>query len=63
MTGRDNQDEIEGVGKLVGVVPEFMEKALNELDGTYGSPENYVIEELGITKTEIQQLKEKYLVK
>lgn len=57
----DKQDEIDGVGKLTGVDRSFMEKALAELDEKYGSPTEYVKQELGLSDEDIQTLQDKYL--
>ena len=38
-----------------------MEKALAELDEKYGSPTEYVKQELGLSDEDIQTLQDKYL--
>lgn len=52
----DDQTIIEGVKTLSGVSRSFMEKMINTLNEEYGSVQNYIVEELGITQDEIIKL-------
>ena len=51
----------EGVKTLSGVSRSFMEKMINTLNEEYGSVQNYIVEELGITQDEIIKLQNMYL--
>ena len=57
----DDQTIIEGVKTLSGVSRDFMEKMINTLNEEYGSVQNYIVEELGITQDEIVKLQNMYL--
>lgn len=57
----DDQTIIEGVKTLSGVSRSFMEKMINTLNEEYGSVQNYIVEELGITQDEIIKLQNMYL--
>lgn len=57
----DDQTIIDGVKTLSGVSGSFMEKMIDSLKEEYGSVQNYIIEELGITEDEITQLQNMYL--
>ena len=43
------------------VFPEFMENAIQWMNETYGSPLCYITGELGVTESEIHELREKFL--
>lgn len=47
---------------LVRVQQSYLEIAIEALESQFGNAENYLLQEIGISKTQIQQLKEKYLV-
>jgi protein-tyrosine phosphatase len=56
------EDEVETFLKIMDQVsPEFMENAIQWMIETYGSPLGYITRELGVTETEIQELREKFL--
>lgn len=52
---------IEGVKTLTGVSRGFMKKMIDELKLKYGSVQNYLIEEIGLSQRHIQTLKDMYL--
>lgn len=43
------------------VFPEFMENAIEWMTETYGSPMGYITQELGVSESEIQALRDKFL--
>ena len=43
------------------VSPEFMEKAIQWMNETYGTPLGYITRELGVTESEIHELRDKFL--
>ena len=57
----DDPYVIEGVKSLTGVSRDFMEKMITTLNAEYGSVQNYIIEELGISEDEINKLQDMYL--
>lgn len=57
----DDKKVIEGVKTLTGVSRDFMEKMINEVKVEYGTLQNYLTEEIELSKDEIQTLKDIYL--
>ena len=56
------EDEVETFLKTMDQVsPEFMENAIQWMNETYGSPLGYITQELGVTETDIQALRGKFL--
>lgn len=57
----DDQNLIQKMIDFIGVREDSLKNALNFLDKTYGSVQNYVVQALGITEKEIETLREKFL--
>lgn len=52
---------IEGVKTLTGVSRDYMENMITTLNEEYGSVQNYIIEELGVSEEDIAKLQDMYL--
>ena len=68
---RENERVLNGVKKFTDITPllplinvqlNYLEASFEVLESQFGTAENYLIKEIGITETEIEQLKKKYLV-
>lgn len=57
----DDQEIIDGVRTLTGVSRDFMKKMIDSLTDEYGSVENFIIEELNVSKDDIVKLQDMYL--
>ena len=57
----DDQEIIDGVRTLTGVSRDFMKKMIDYLTDEYGSVENFIIEELNVSKDDIVKLQDMYL--
>ena len=57
----DDESIVEGVKTLTGVSRDFMERMINSLNNEYGSVQNYIIEELGVSEDDIKKLQDMYL--
>ena len=56
------EDELDAYMKTTDqVFPEFMENAIQWMSETYGSPNGYITQELGVSESEIQTLRDKFL--
>ena len=69
---RENERVLSNVKKLTDITPllplinvqlSYLETSFHVLENQFGTVENYLTNEIGITETEIMHLKEKYLVK
>jgi protein-tyrosine phosphatase len=47
---------------IIGVVPEYLAAALDEVDARYGSMEKYVREGLGVTSAALERIRERLIV-
>ena len=56
-----SDEEIQTVRDLAGVNRDYMAKALDHIDATYGSMHDYLVNQIGLTDDEIAQLQEMYL--
>lgn len=56
-----DEKELDGVATLVGVAPEYMEKAFEYAQSEYGSMLRYIQEKLGVTDKQIRTLRKMYL--
>ncbi len=57
----DDEDIIKKAGIYGGVSTEYMEKALNRINDKYGSMDLYLRNEIGLSKLDLNILKNKYL--
>ena len=56
------EDELDTFMKSMDqVYPEIMEKAIQWMNETYGSPLGYITQELGVTEAELQALRDRFL--
>lgn len=56
-----DEDQVEAVATLTGVNRDYMAKALDFIDEEYGSMDEYLHNQIGLTDEEIAQLQEMYL--
>lgn len=56
-----DEKELDGVATLVGVAPEYMQKAFEYAQSEYGSMLRYIQEKLGVTDKQIRTLRKMYL--
>lgn len=57
----DNDKEQEHVATIAGIKRKFMEKTLDYIDKKYGSPYNFLTQQVGVSKEEIENIRKKYL--
>lgn len=57
----DNEAEKERIATIAGVKREFMEATLLHIDRNYGSPLQYLTEQVGVTEAEMQSIRKKFL--
>lgn len=51
---------IQGFLAIQGSRPEYIGSALDKINSQYGSVDNYLVEQIGLTKQQLQQLKDRY---
>lgn len=58
----DDEKEKERVATIAGVKRKFMEETLNHIDQQYGSPVEFLRNQVGVTEEEMQRIKGRYII-